>query len=115
MKTQGQRANDFCFCENELLTFGSECDGEKVDGHCGCKRSMVGLTSRRATTTIEVAEVPLDEEEFINQLMVSERKAGFNLSDKQSRRVACGLIKLAGKFPVGCVLERRGNIFRRRL
>ena len=49
-KTQKQRENDFSFVpENELLYFGSQCSGEKVDGSCGCKRSLVGVKCLMAT------------------------------------------------------------------
>ncbi|OGV70911.1 MAG: hypothetical protein A2283_22065 [Lentisphaerae bacterium RIFOXYA12_FULL_48_11] len=54
-RTQGRRDNDFNFCEEgELLIYGSECDAEAVDGHCGCRRALVGMTSGKATTTFLV-------------------------------------------------------------
>ena len=32
-ETQGNRKNDFCFCdEEEIVKAGMECDGESVDG-----------------------------------------------------------------------------------
>ena len=42
-KTQGQRKNDFCWVpEDEIVQFAFVCDGEKIDGSCGCRRSMSG-------------------------------------------------------------------------
>ena len=40
--TQGQRGNDFCFVpEGEIVAFpAAECTGEKIDGSCGCRRSV---------------------------------------------------------------------------
>jgi hypothetical protein len=35
-----------------------ECGRGTIDDHCGCRRSMVGLVSHRATTTIKVIERP---------------------------------------------------------
>lgn len=50
-KRQGMRKNDFCHAtEGELVKFSFECDGEKVDGKCGCKRSMGGINSRELPT-----------------------------------------------------------------
>jgi len=55
-QTQGQRQNDFCWATpGEILHFGSECDREGIDGACGCKRSLSGLDSLKATTTMIVA------------------------------------------------------------
>ena len=50
--TQGMRKNDFSHTEEgELVTYGLECDCEQVDGVCGCKRSLVGRSTHKATTT----------------------------------------------------------------
>ena len=49
-ETQGRRKNDFCYTkEGEVLCFHLECDGETVDGSCGCKRSMSGVDTNKAT------------------------------------------------------------------
>jgi hypothetical protein len=56
-ETQGRRPNDFCFTEEgELVLFGSECSRETIDGPCGCRRSLVGVRSGMATTTVRVVE-----------------------------------------------------------
>jgi hypothetical protein len=49
---QGIRNNDFSWTnEGELVKFALECDGEKIDGKCGCRRSMSGFDTHKATTT----------------------------------------------------------------
>lgn len=46
---QGFRENDFSWTkENELVGFTSECDGETIDGNCGCRRSMSGFDTHTA-------------------------------------------------------------------
>ena len=49
-ETQGKRRNDFCWAtEGELVRFAFQCDGEAVDGRCGCRRSFCGLDSHKAS------------------------------------------------------------------
>ena len=49
-----------CWCEEgELVRFATECDGERVDGRCGCRRSMTGMSTLKATTTVR-CEAPAD-------------------------------------------------------
>jgi hypothetical protein len=57
-QTQGWRENDFCWTvEGELVFFPQiECGRGTIDDDCGCRRSMAGLVSHRATTTMKVTE-----------------------------------------------------------
>jgi hypothetical protein len=57
-QTHGWRDNDFCWTvEGELVVFPPiECGRGSIDDVCGCRRSMAGLVSHRATTTIEVTD-----------------------------------------------------------
>ena len=57
-QTQGWRDNDFCWTvEGELLFFAPlECGRGSIDDNCGCRHSMAGLWSHRATTTMKVIE-----------------------------------------------------------
>lgn len=113
---QGLRKNDFSFTlEGELVKYGFECDGETVDGHCGCKRSMVGFESQKATTTFKVVEMPITPKAFWNKYIESERKAGWVKESatkeelKVFRAVAKELLRLPNRFPVNTVLEKRAN------
>ncbi len=114
-ETQGQRKNDFSFVkEGELVTFGFECDGEDVDGSCGCRRCMSGVETHKATTTFKVANLPLSKEEYTERIIQSGRDGGW-VKDPDSEGVARfketaeELLTLAEGFPLGVVLEKRGN------
>lgn len=100
--TQGQRNNDFCWAaEDEMVHFPFECDGESVDGRCGCRRSMAGLYSQKATSTFKVVELAIGKEalQFITRLPDEELDQ---------------LLYAASQFPIGAVCERRGNCIQER-
>src|SRR5262245_27740329 len=79
-QTQAQRRNDFCWCdEDEPVRFALACDGERVDGPCGCRRSMTGTSTLKATTTFRVELLPISRAEFVAMLKDSYRKSGFPL------------------------------------
>lgn len=60
-ETQGQRANDFCFVpEGEQVHTAFACSSGSTDDHCGCRRSLGGVDACRGTTTMKVAEAPID-------------------------------------------------------
>lgn len=114
--TQGQRKNDFGNAEEgELVGFGSECDDEAVDGRCGCRRAMVGLGSRKATTTFMVVERPdLDLEGLITAVHQSLIAGGWTTAGDPeglawAKDDAKQLADLATYFPLGSILEKRGK------
>lgn len=117
-ETQGQRSNDFCHCEEgEVLYFGSECDGESVDGSCGCRRSMSGTNTLCATTTMQVVEREdiADVQALADMLYQAAAKGGWTDGDNDQEwkdinlTEAKSLVDLVSDFPVGTVLERRGE------
>jgi len=113
-KTQGKRKNDFCWVDDgEIVTFAFECDREEIDGTCGCRRALTGVKSRKATTTFEVAELKITKADLIEVLAASYMEAGFAkdipAAKKAVKEDADELISLANSFPVGTVLEKRGN------
>src|ERR1700738_1254546 len=57
-KTQGQRNDDFCFVpEGEIVTFGVLLCSDPVKAdQCGCNRSLCGIVSDAATTTMKVID-----------------------------------------------------------
>ena len=123
-ETQKARKNDFCHGEEgELVTYGSECDRETVDGSCGCKRSLIGFRTHRATTTFMIADDPdvteesvtaairakLSEEGWIGRGICSKEE-----DDKMVELLAIDTIRLYAGFaglPAGSVIERRGRNF----
>lgn len=116
-ETQGRRNNDFCWAEEgELLTFGSECDAEGIDGPCGCRRSMCGLRSARATTTLRVVDRPDLDLRSLTQLFADAivRRGFFeNLEEawKPAGLEARAILESAAPFEVGAIVERRGRRF----
>ena len=110
-ETQGQRSNDFCWCEDdELVHWSSECSRETIDGPCGCRRSMAGLVSLKATTTFKV----VDWSDY-SIVLLSDRiydsmtKAGWSPRYHNTNAQAIEIERIASQFPVGTVLERRGD------
>ena len=121
-ETQGRRKNDFCHCsEGELVTYGSECDGEALDGVCGCKRSLIGFDSSKATTTFRVTTVDLTVDRLKELLRAKLAREGWASPD--TPRENEDLLRIAfnatielwsglSELPDGVVLERRGPRFR---
>lgn len=115
---QGKRSSDFCHAlPGELVMFTFECDGEKVDGACGCRRSMGGVGSHKGTTTFEV----VDEPGFTRAMLVETVRASLGASgwlaggdraenDKWIGGMADDLVRCAEAFPHGSLLERRGKV-----
>lgn len=115
--SQGQRKNDFIWAdEGEFVTFPSECSREKVDGKCGCKRSMAGIDTRKATTTMKIIETSLTVPELVAKFAASDLKAGWystmEEAIEENQMMVNELLKLADKFEVNDILERRGNVIR---
>lgn len=120
-QTQGWRDNDFCWTvEGELVLFVPiECSRGTTDDECGCRRSMAGLVSQRATTTIKVAErVDLDPDIYFTLIADGLQSQGYVTEDLMEKPnvsdwvhdLTDELIYLAGRCPVGTVLERRGDV-----
>lgn len=118
-ETQGNRKNDFSWAtEGELVIFPRlVCDGESVDGKCGCKRSMSGLVSMKATTTIRVSDEDMSVADLREAIRKSLVKSGWakhmTKADIESTVTADveELIKLASSFHIDDVLEIRGSRF----
>jgi hypothetical protein len=114
MQLQQQRSNDFGWAtEGEVVTFASECDGEAVDGHCGCRRAMSGMVSHKATTTFRVVELDATVQMLAQKLAEGLVEAGWYPTIEKAMPVAVDdareLARLAAVFPVGSVLEKRGD------
>lgn len=116
-KGQNGRKSDFCSAEEgELLTFALECerDKEDCDGRCGCRRSLLGIDSNGVTTTFAVAELPLKSAQYEERVIsYFSAKGWFDISDESARAIfandAIILLEEAARFPVGIVLEKRGD------
>lgn len=96
-KTQGQRDNDFFWCEEgELVYPGGECDSDRgnPDGACGCVRGFSGIKTKKATTTALVVDKPFDQ-----------------VVESLGEEIAGLIAKLTEPFRVGDVLEKRGSAY----
>jgi len=120
-QTQGWRANDFCWTvEGELVIFTPlECGRGSIDDDCGCRRSMAGLVSHRATTTIKVIDrEELDPDTYFmlisdglrDQGYVPKELVGNPNVNEWLREVTDELMSIADAFDVTTVLERRGDL-----
>lgn len=115
---QGQRKNDFCWAtEGEIVNFAFECDGESIDGKCGCRRSMSGVESLKSTTTIKVIESEKTESDIMAAIRAGLEKGGWLKlgTEKQNQEMinsnTAEVLKIAAHFPAGAVLEKRGYKF----
>lgn len=120
-QTQGWRDDDFSWTvAGELVFFAPfECGQGLLDDDCGCRRSMAGLVSHRATTTIKVVErEDLDPETYFVLIAdgleshgsVSKELMGNRDVNEWVRGLTDELIYLAAGCLVGTVLERRGDV-----
>jgi len=78
-RTQGQRPNDFCFAqEGELVRTQLTCGKDRgdPDGPCGCLRSLSGVDTMLATTTVRVAPSRRDRDDYVAALTRSYHAAG---------------------------------------
>lgn len=109
--SQGKRRNDFCWAdEGELVGFASECDGESIDGGCGCRRSFTGMYSRKGTTTAKVIEFEGTREDYVEVLALTNAAAwGGLILREESEREAEELLRIADTFDVGYIVEKRGD------
>jgi len=116
-QTQGRKGGDFCFVpEGEIVTFGFECDGETVDGSCGCKRSMIGVSCLKGTTTMKVVDLDMAEEDLVSTFIEHLKRAGWGTaSSSELRRIAesdvDALVRGIDAFVAGTIIERRGPEF----
>ncbi len=111
-ETQGQRKSDFCFAiEGELVEWAFECDRdeEDIDGDCGCRRSLTGIVSRKGTTTMAVVERTITLDELAGIIRENAESAGIHLDIDVPHDLAEYVVEMAAEFPVGTVVERRGD------
>lgn len=113
---QGKRSSDFCHIpDGEIVMFPMiECSGEKIDGGCGCRRSMSGVETHKATTTMKVVEKDLDPEELYIVIRDSLKTAGWIRDREAVLFYVKELLEFAEQFEVGDIVERRGNKLKKR-
>jgi len=119
--TQGQRKSDFCFTNaGELVTFGSECDRDhsNIDGSCGCRRSLIGVASHKATTTFLCVYKKMTRDDFVKAIKKMWVDGGWGkfLDDDELQAMAQEdadeILRVASHCKAGDVCEKRGDVFR---
>ena len=108
METAGYRENDFSLVpEYEPVMLGTVCEGhDDPDTSCGCARMMLGVDNLRGTTTFKVVDLLISPAVYISALNNAACRLlhRFNVEEQ-----AEFLLNLASQYPVGTVLERRGE------
>lgn len=113
--TQGQRPDDFCFVpEGELLRFALQ--HTVCRDSCGCGRAMFGMQSRKGTTTMLVADLPMGDVDLARVALTAYIEAGGGpLEDEPDEEMgeslAQDLILAAMPFEVGDIVGRDGLRF----
>lgn len=125
--TQKWRANDFSWADvGEPVVYGMVCDRDRrpdgspdPDGWCGCGRSFEGLHSGLGTTTAVVAQVEMgDHDETVAAFVkrMAARHGWLKPDDPDHARYLDELaaeveelLEIAGGYPVGTVVELRGE------
>ena len=114
-ETQGQRPNDFCYVpEGEIVTFGVfTCTGEMADGPCGCARSLGGVETHKATTTMKVVAFDHTFDDLTDIIARFLTGAGWDnfVHTTHAGETAMRLTSLAAPFAVGTVVEYRDGVF----
>jgi hypothetical protein len=115
-RTQGQRANDFnSIPDLELVDLASKSHDDPDHPICGCARSFVGFDSRQATTTAEIVESDMTTTEYVGRFHAMLLALGFQDTPKlraDAANDATELLRIAAQWPVGTVVERRGDEIR---
>ena len=114
-QTQGKRKSDFCWCaEDEIVKFPFECDSDrgKVDGHCGCLRSMSGLDTTMKVVDSEITEDTLKDR--LRQDKIKNWSMTWDEATEDAELEAGELLRVAAAFDVGHIVEKRGRVFRER-
>ncbi|MEV6644358.1 hypothetical protein [Amycolatopsis sp. NPDC051371] len=115
-RTQGQRSNDSnSIPETEVVDLASKSHDDPDHPICGCARSFAGITSRQTTTTAEIVESETTPLEYIDRFHSALVALGFP-DDRDTRADAVNgaveLLLVAARWPVGTVVERRGDEIR---
>jgi len=112
LRTQGQRANDFCFAqEGEVVCTQLTYDRDRGDPDrpCGCLRSLSGIDTMLATTTVRVAPYRGDRDAYVAALTGSFHFAGWTIPREVVGCDADLLLAIAARYPVDTVLEWRNG------
>lgn len=83
-----------------------------MQSECGCRRSLSGIDTSKATTTFKVVDMDITREEFAEKLTVfyNERRCMEKAKAAQEAKEEVDeLVRMANAFLEGDILEKRGN------
>lgn len=102
------RDDDFCFVPDGEIVYesGMTCsDVEKALYQCGCGRSLSGTKTFKGTTTMEVREVEMTDDDMVELALEVGKSSGWG-----ARYILHGLDRMreeAEQFPVGALVRAR--------
>ncbi|WP_308797292.1 DUF7715 family protein [Agromyces silvae] len=115
-RTQGERADDFCFGVNgELAWIPSPCAESMLRPGataCECYRAFAGVTSGAPSSTALVTESDLSRREIVEAMRAGAAVNGW--PPTCAAHLAEEMLAVAGRWPTGTVLERSFFEFRAR-
>ena len=109
---QGLRQSDFnTATDGTPVRFADECDRDRdrIDGRCGCRRAFATLTDGQATTTARIAETDMARDDYVTALTSSYGSLAEYAEPGEMDEEANELLRIAEAFPIGTVVEKRGN------
>ena len=119
-RTQGDVEGDYSFCvPGELLWITMVCDTDRLypERGCGCGRGFGGLTSHRATTTAEVADLDITEAQLRLAVTTSLTDQGWlvpetaELHHELVAETVDLIHEIAEPLPAGTIVRRRIHDF----
>lgn len=110
VKPSEPKDDDFCFVPDGEILYEQAitCSGYKKAIECGCGRSLSGTTTPKATTTMEVREVDLTDDDLFALAAEVGKASGWG-----GRYVLHGLDRMreaAEEYPVGTLVRARISV-----
>lgn len=101
------REDDFCWVPDGEIVYEQALTCSSYDRamQCGCGRSLAGTATHKATSTMQVAEVDLTDDDLVALALQVGKEAGWG-----ARYVLHGLDRMreeADRFPVGTQVSAR--------
>lgn len=91
----------------ELVVVGIVCDADRRGDDCGCGRSWIGATTRRATTIAKVADLTYDADDYATALISAGIDIG--LTEHAAAMAAHWIAEIAAGHDVGTLMTIHAN------
>lgn len=100
-KNAGTTSTDFCWlpdgeivCEPLIICCNSQ--------YCGCSRSFTGTSTLKATTTAQVVDLPLNDDDIAELIGTMGERSGFGNSVAEC---VIGTLTAASELPLGALIR----------